>query len=267
MLGAKVVQFHHLPQSLLIFASVSKSKKKKTKVPEPRGPIFLAFETATAASSVALYEKDRLLGSVDYRHGKTHARLITVLAGRLLEDLEIDRKELSGVFVAKGPGSYTGLRVGVSATKGLAMALDIPIMSAGSLDALAWTVRDIAQQLDATIVPMIDARRMEVYTATFSPDARPLEPPRALIVEEGAYSDLFASGKKAIFIGDGAEKCRSMLEAQGGMVLGSRLSTASCIGPLIWEKFQAKDFEDLVTFEPFYLKDFVATVSKKNILT
>ena len=250
-----------------ILAPVSKSKKKKAKVPEPRGPVFLAFETATAASSVALYERDRLLGSVDYRHGKTHARLITVLAGRLLEDLGVERKELSGVFVAKGPGSYTGLRVGVSAAKGLAMALDLPIMSVGSLDALAWTVRDMAQALDATIVPMIDARRMEVYTASYSPDALPLEPPRAQIVEEGAFADLLGKGKKVIFLGDGAEKCREILEAQGGMVLGGRLSTAACLGTLVWEKFQQEDFENLVTFEPFYLKDFVATVSKKNLLT
>lgn len=245
---------------------MSKSKKKKQKPEPPRGPYFLALETATAASSVALYERDRLLGAVDYRHGKTHARLVTVLIGRLLEDLEVDRRELSGILVAKGPGSYTGLRVGVSVAKGLAMALDLPLMSVGSLDALAWTVRDLAQELGVLVIPMIDARRMEVYTATFSPDMKRLDGPKALVVEEGAFSQILTQGR-AIFLGDGAEKCREILEAQGGMVFGGRLSTASCLGPLIWEKFQQKDFEDLVTFEPFYLKDFVATVSKKNLLT
>lgn len=242
------------------------SRKKQKSQPEaPGSPFFLAFETATASSSVALYEGAELLGAVDYRQGKTHARLITVLAGRLLEDLAVPLPALSAIAVAKGPGSYTGLRVGVSAAKGLAMALDIPIMGIGSLDALAWTVRDLAGAMGARIVPMIDARRMEVYTALYSTAGKALEPPRAQVVAEGTFAAELAAGP-LLFLGDGAEKCRSLLEDRGGVVLGDRRSTAAGLGDLLLQKFRDADFEDLVSFEPFYLKDFVATVSKKNIL-
>lgn len=243
----------------------SKKKKHAEKPPEPRGPLLLVLETATGINSVALYEGAQLLGHADYHAGRLHAQLITVSIQQLLDNLSVKPEALSAIAVGRGPGSYTGLRVGVSSAKGLCMALDLPLLSVGSLEILAWSVLDLAAQLGAQIVPMIDARRMEVYCQRFDSHGQPQGNPWAQVVEAGSFAEILADGP-TIFLGDGAEKCREILESEGGIVLGSRLSTASRLGKLIFQKYQAQEFEDLVTFEPFYLKNFVATVSKKKLL-
>ena len=227
--------------------------------------MLLVLETATGVSSVAVFEGPRLLAQTEYHANRLHARLVTVMVGQLLEGLSLEPADLAGVVVSRGPGSCTGLRVGVSAAKGLCMALNIPLLSVGSLELLAWSVQDMARALSARIVPMIDARRMEVFCRLFDAGGEPLTDTEAKVVEAGAFAEEMAAGP-VLFVGDGAEKCRAILEAGGGIVLGGRLSTAGGIGPLIRGKFQAEDFEDLVLFEPYYLKNFVATVSKKKLI-
>ena len=228
---------------------------------------LIALETATEVSSVAVFHEDRLLGSLEYKGGKQHAKLITVMMETLLRDLDLPKKALSAIVIGKGPGSYTGLRVGVSTAKGLAFALDLPLLSINSLEGIAWQVQEIASGLPALICPMIDARRMEVYTAIYDAQGNEVKETEAKIIEKGAYSDLDYAGK-LLFAGNGAEKCKTLLEQDSrSLVLTNVGCTARSFGKPAWAKFQAEDFEDLVTFEPFYLKDFVATQAKNPLKT
>jgi len=245
---------------------VSKSKRKRPVPPPPRGPLILALETATDVSSAAIFEGPKLLGTLDFHANKLHARLMTVLIQQLLENLQLKASDLAGVGVTQGPGSYTGLRVGTSVAKGMAMALDIPLLSVGSLDSLAASVMDIAESLNARIIPLLDARRMEVYCGVFSSQAEKLEAVQAYVLEEQPFSHWLDQGK-VIFVGDGALKSKPLLiKHPNAIVLENRLSSAANMGFQLWKLFQAEQFEDLVTFEPFYLKNFVATISKKKLL-
>lgn len=227
---------------------------------------ILAIETATDVSSVALFEEGRLVALQENHSNRTHARLVTVMIDRILQDLELRPQDLSAVAVAKGPGSYTGLRVGVSVAKGLCMALEIPLLSVGSLEALAWSVQDIAAAMQAHICPMIDARRMEVFVQRFDEEGNALSTTEAKIMDEQAFSQELEKGK-LIFVGDGAEKCRPIFAGNpNAVVLGTRLSSAAYMGAIAHRRLLAGEVEDLVTFEPFYLKEFVATLSTKKIL-
>lgn len=246
--------------------TVSKKKKKKIIEERPRGPLILSLETATAVSSVAIFEEGQLLAVQDVHTNKLHAKLITVLVDQILTNLDLRPKDLAGVVVSQGPGSYTGLRVGVSAAKGLAMALQIPLLSVGSLESLAFSVIDIAKAANAWICPLLDARRMEVYCAIFDEHGTAQTEVEARIIEEGAFEEIL-SERKVVFLGDGAAKCKEILEKNpNAIVLEDRISSAAFSGTPAWSKFQQEDFEDLVTFEPFYLKNFVATLSKKKLL-
>jgi tRNA threonylcarbamoyladenosine biosynthesis protein TsaB len=230
----------------------------------PQQPHWLAIESATTVTSVAVFAGPDLVGSMEYAGDNLHSKLLTSMIERLLADLELPRQQLAAVCVAQGPGSYTGLRVGVSAAKGLCLALDIPLLSVGSLDALAWQVQPIAQRLGAVILPMIDARRMEVYCQPFDADIRPLSHPEAKVLDEGSFADMLAQ-QPVLMIGSGAAKAQALFAAQPqAWVLPNVLSTARSLGAPGWAKLQDGQVEDLVTFEPFYLKDFVATISKRG---
>lgn len=238
----------------------------KAKSSAPEGPFILAIETATSLGSVALFSGAALLGQIDIRRERSHARLLTPMIKTLLHDLQIKPADLAAIAVAKGPGSYTGLRVGVSTAKGLCMALDKPLLSIGSLEGLAWQVRELATQLDAWICPMIDARRMEIYCEVFDAQLNSQQAVQPLIVDESSFESLLAK-RKVIFLGDGAAKCAPVLgHSPNAIFLTEQLSTAASMGTRLFYLYEEQTFEDLVTFEPFYLKDFVATKSKKNIL-
>ena len=227
---------------------------------------ILAIETATDVSSVALFEDGKLVSLQENHSNRTHARLVTVMIERLLQDMELKAADLDAVCVARGPGSYTGLRVGVSVAKGLCMALDIPLLSLSSLEALAWSVADFAVKMDAWICPMIDARRMEVFTQLFDPQLKTTDEPIALIVAETAFQAELSKGR-ILFLGDGAAKCEPILgQHPNAIVLDDRVSSAASMGKAAQRKFEAGDHEDLITFEPFYLKEFVATLQKKKVL-
>ena len=191
---------------------------------------------------------------------------MTVLIEQVLVNLDLKPRDLAAVAISQGPGSYTGLRVGVSVAKGLAMALQIPILSVGSLESLAHSVTDLAQAMDALIIPMLDARRMEVFCGMYGPKGDLQEKVVAKIIEEDAFAELL-SRQKVIFVGDGVSKCRDILSRhENAILLDHRLSSAAHSGAIAWQKYQREEFEDLVTFEPFYLKNYVATVSKKKLL-
>ncbi len=228
--------------------------------------MLLSIETATDVSSVALFEEGHLVAVQNIYTNRLHAKLITVLIDQLLRNLDLIPGDLAGVVVSQGPGSYTGLRVGVSTAKGLAMAQQIPLLSVGSLESLAFSVADIAKDIGAWICPLLDARRMEVYCAVYDENGLAQTAVEAKIVEADAFGELL-SGRKVIFLGDGAAKCKEKLKQHpNSVVLDNRVSSASHSGIAAWKKYQSQDFEDLVTFEPFYLKDFVATLSQKKVL-
>ncbi|MCI4670333.1 MAG: tRNA (adenosine(37)-N6)-threonylcarbamoyltransferase complex dimerization subunit type 1 TsaB [Bacteroidia bacterium] len=232
---------------------------------EGQGPYILMIESATAVGSVALYNGDKLMGHTDIHVGRTHARLLLPMISTLLEQLQVDKSVIDAIAVSKGPGSYTGLRVGVSSAKGLCLALGKPLLALDSLEILARQVEVMARQLDAFICPMIDARRMEVYTASYDSGIKRMGDIHAHILEEDSFQNLLAE-RKVIFVGDGASKAEPLFVGnEQAIFLPHVLSTAVNLGPTLLKKFEEGDFEDQVLFEPFYLKDFVATKPKDRL--
>ena len=226
-------------------------------------PYILAIESATDVASIAVFNGGELMGHMESRTPRSHARLLLPMVQQVMLNLQLELAQLDAVAVSKGPGSYTGLRVGVSTAKGLVMAQNLKLMAYDSLLALAMQVRSIAQQMDAWIVPMLDARRMEVYTAVYDAHMNAIFPIQAKIMDRESFSDILAE-RKVIFLGDGVKKCIPLLEThKHAILLPDILSSAVAMGPYLLQRFQAGNFEELGPFEPFYLKDFVATKPKK----
>lgn len=225
---------------------------------------YLYIESATAIGGVALYQDAQLVGCMEYHRANTHAEMLTPMIHTLLTDLKVAGKEIAAIGVSKGPGSYTGLRVGVSTAKGLCAAWDVPLLSVGSLEALAAQVRTIAAYEDAWICPMIDARRMEVYCGFYDANLMEMRQIEAEIIGEKPFEEIL-SQRKVIFVGDGALKCAQALSyTQQAIVLPHILASVKSIGDLLHASYLNQKFEDCVSFEPYYLKDYVATTSKKT---
>ena len=219
---------------------------------------ILLIETSTALLSTAIAEDGVVTAYLESAELRSQASLTAVFIDRMLKEKGLRVKDFDAVAVSKGPGSYTGLRVGVSTAKGLCFGAGIPLIAIGTLEVLVEQGRSEAYRY---IVPMIDARRMEVYSALFSPDGRQLTPVEAMVIEPGAFAKELAEGP-VLFIGDGAEKCRTALP--GGHFVQC-YPKASAMAPLAEAAFSEGRIEDLAYFEPFYLKDFVATVSRKKL--
>lgn len=224
--------------------------------------IFLAIDTGTATGSVALFEGDRLLALQECHLDKAHARTLMPMIDAVLAIAGVDKRALEAIAVTEGPGSYTGLRIGVSTAKGLCMALNKPLVVVSSLAVLANRVQPWAAQLNAWICPMIDARRMEVYCQLFDAKLNPQSGIHALVIDHGSFAAELEA-RPLIFAGDGAPKCRPIFAGQeNAIVLDNTYTSAADMGNLVWQKIQQNDFADLVAFEPFYLKPFVATKQK-----
>ncbi len=222
------------------------------------------IETSTMVGSVGLYTSDQLLGYLEYRKPKAHAQLIMPMIQTLLRDMNLHQSELDAIAVSKGPGSYTGLRVGVATAKGLCMALDKPLLAIDSLATIAWQVQEMAAQSKAWICPMIDARRMEVYTIMYDSDMQPKRNIQAMIIDESVFADIL-SQQKIIFAGDGVAKCAHILNQHSNAIVLTNLhASAAHLGMPLFQSYQLHDFEDLISFEPFYLKDFVVTKPRKK---
>ena len=228
-------------------------------------PYLLAIETATKICSVGLFKDDELLLLKEEKGDYSHAENLADFASKLLIEGNLSVKDLSAIVVSKGPGSYTGLRIGVSFAKGLCYALKIPLISIDTLYALAlgW-VEGGNTEVDL-ICPMIDARRMEVYSAIYNSNLQGFKSISADIIEENSYRELLQD-KTAVFIGDGAEKCENLLKGQNRTFRGDFLPSASYLGKEGYRKFQESEIEDVAYFEPFYLKEFIALKSKKGNL-
>lgn len=230
---------------------------------------ILCIETGTAVCSVALGGEEGLLGYRELSDPKSHASELSVLIQALLEELAFDIGGIDAVAIGRGPGSYTGLRIGVSLAKGICFALNRPLVAVDSLTAMVYGVEQLAdaQQLGSAdfLCPMIDARRMEVYTALFDSQKRRLTDVSATIVGSDTFSRQLQSGK-IIFFGNGAPKCRFVISSQNATFIDNFEPSARFMLPLALKAYKDEQFEDIAYFEPFYLKDFVAIKSKNKVL-
>ncbi len=226
---------------------------------------ILLIETSTAQLSTALAEDGVVTAFRVCGEPRMQAALTAPSVKEILDEKELMVKDLDAVCVGKGPGSYTGLRVGVSTAKGLCFGAGIPLLSAGTLDVLVSEAHrlGVVPAGCRAIVPMVDARRMEVYAAVFTPDGRQLTETAPVIVGPDSFADRLAEGP-VLFIGDGALKCREVLPSPNAF-FAEAFPTAMAMAPLADAAYTQKRFEDVAYFEPFYLKDFVATVSRKKL--
>ncbi|MBG6186356.1 tRNA (adenosine(37)-N6)-threonylcarbamoyltransferase complex dimerization subunit type 1 TsaB [Flavobacterium sp. CAN_S2] len=219
---------------------------------------ILNIETATKNCSVALAKDGKtILCKEIAEEGYSHAERLHVFIEAIIKEAGIALQDLSAIAVSQGPGSYTGLRIGVSAAKGLCYALDIPLIAVDTLQALAAQVT-ISSGL---IIPMIDARRMEVYSAVFSPTLEKKREVLAQIIDENSFED---RQETLYFIGDCADKCKSVLTKENHVFLEEIVyPSAKEMSVLSFEKFKISDTVDVAYFEPYYLKDFMITAPKK----
>ena len=221
-------------------------------------PYILNIETATKNCSVALAKDGKtILCKEIAEEGYSHAERLHVFIDEIIKEVGITFQELSAIAVSQGPGSYTGLRIGVSAAKGLCFALDIPLIAVDTLQVLASQ----AKVSNGLIIPMLDARRMEVYSAIFTPNFENKRAVQAQIIIENSFEDL---QETLYFVGDCAEKCKAVLNKENHIFLGDiKYPSAKEMSFLSFEKHQKNDFVDVAYFEPYYLKDFMMTVTKK----
>ncbi len=231
----------------------------------------LIIETSTEICSVALTSDGKLIDLIESDEGQNHARLTTVFAEQLLIRNNIKPGDLKAVAVSKGPGSYTGLRIGVSAAKGICYAGHIPLIAVGTLEAMAKHVAlnrisyGIPENESCLFCPMIDARRMEVFSMLLDGNGQVIRPITAEIIDASFHADEL-NEKRIVFFGNGSAKCRDVLNSPRALFISNIKASAKHMCELVWQAYTNNQFEDVAYFEPFYLKDFVATVSKKNFL-
>jgi tRNA threonylcarbamoyladenosine biosynthesis protein TsaB len=228
--------------------------------------IILHIESSTLTCSVAISNNGQLLALKEsHDPSYTHSEKLIVHADEAIRSAALRPSELSAICVSKGPGSYTGLRIGVSAAKGLCYGLGIPLLSVGSLESMAhWANENLKVKLTGVsfLCPMIDARRMEVYTQLLDASLSPIKGVSAEIIDEQSFSAELDRGK-VVFFGDGAQKCKETIQHPNAVFLDGFNPSACGMIALAEAKFAAGQLEDVAYFEPFYLKDFVAGMPKK----
>ena len=219
---------------------------------------IICIETATKSCSVALARDSHLVAvKEEVSENYSHSEQLTVFIEQLLQQEGLKVSDLNAIAVSSGPGSYTGLRIGVSTAKGLCYASDIPLIAVSTLGAMAEAMKD--KYPEAQLCPMLDARRMEVYCALYSKSQT--SPVVAKIIDQYSFKEELEKGP-ILFFGDGAYKCQDLLlHTNAHFELGVYPSAVNMIS-LAHEKFQNQDFEDIAYFEPFYLKDFLSGVKK-----
>ncbi|WP_432412661.1 tRNA (adenosine(37)-N6)-threonylcarbamoyltransferase complex dimerization subunit type 1 TsaB [Rasiella sp. SM2506] len=212
--------------------------------------VVLCIETATTNCSVALSVNGSVIAfREDSDKNYSHAEQLHVFIEEILAEVKLDKANLDAIAVSKGPGSYTGLRIGVSAVKGLCYALEIPLISIPTLAVLASQVNSAA-----TVVPMLDARRMEVYAAVYA-EEKEIRKTRAEILNETSFAEYLQAGK-VVFIGNGVEKFKTLCQHPNAEFITDALPSAKQMAVLAEKKYTDKLFEDVAYFEPYYLKDF-----------
>lgn len=226
--------------------------------------IVLCIETATSVCSVALAKDNTLIASRESNQKNVHASLVSVFIDETIREAGLNFKDLDAIAISKGPGSYTGLRIGVSTAKGLCYALDIPLIAISTPRSMAAGMNRFLNnsqdyvEPNALVCPMIDARRMEVYTALYDLTNTEIREIGADIIEKNSFGD-YLQKSPIYFFGDGAEKCKEILSYQNNARFNEFvLPSAVHMIDLAFQRFNKTQFVDVAYFEPFYLKDFVA---------
>lgn len=220
---------------------------------------ILNIETSTTNCSVALSNSGIVVGLKEDNNSEySHAERLHVYIDEVLKTAKVTIDQLEAIAISKGPGSYTGLRIGVSAAKGLCYALSIPLISVPTLEALAHQV----EAPKGVIIAMLDARRMEVYSAIYDSDYNEIRPTEAEVLTSESYDDLLELSP-VYFIGNGVAKTKDIITHKNAQFIEDKLPSAQQMCALSYDKFNKNDFEDVAYFEPFYLKDFIAIPSKK----
>jgi tRNA threonylcarbamoyladenosine biosynthesis protein TsaB len=217
--------------------------------------LILSLETSAKVCSVAIHDQGKLIITREIHIEQSHASKLAVLIDEVIKESGITANQLSAVAVSSGPGSYTGLRIGTSTAKGLCFALDIPLLSIGSLELLAFQMNK-QNPTNGYLCPMIDARRMEVYCQIFDASLKTVNPIEAKVIDSSSFMNLLAD-KEITFFGDGSDKCKEQITHSNGKFVSGIYASASEMGEVIYQKFQKQKFEDLTSFEPHYLKEFM----------
>lgn len=220
--------------------------------------LILSLETSTTVCSVSLHKEGKHIVSQEIHLEKSHSSNLINMVKYALEFSGQSMQDLSAVAISKGPGSYTGLRIGTSTAKGLSFALDIPLIGINTLEAMAYEVSQYKTE-EMLLCPMIDARRMEVYHLLLDYDLKIVNKTEALVLNENSFYESLLN-RKVLFFGNGSGKLKALLQGnENAVFLSGIYPHAKNIGALAVERFNKGEFEDLAYFEPFYLKDFVGT--------
>lgn len=221
--------------------------------------LLLSLESSTQVCSVALHQHGKLISHRQIQEPRKAASLLAVGIQQVLAESKVSAAELQGVVVTSGPGSFTGLRIGVATAKGICLALNIPLMAINTLDLLAWQA-SIALESSITgdefLCPMLDARRMEVYCKLVDAQRQTVEITQALIIDEETFKEQLNT-RVIYFFGEGAGKCQAVIKHPNARFLDGLVPQAKDLGVLGFSKWEHSYFEDVITFEPFYLKDFL----------
>ncbi|MFP4664096.1 MAG: tRNA (adenosine(37)-N6)-threonylcarbamoyltransferase complex dimerization subunit type 1 TsaB [Bacteroidales bacterium] len=233
-------------------------------------PVILHIETSGKTCSVALSEEENVLMEKTIREDRSHAKSLTIMIQEMMKSADMAFSRLDAVAVSAGPGSYTGLRIGVSVAKAICFASDIPLIAVPTLEILLkhlfHHVNESGLPVDKAdyFVPMIDARRMEVYQVVFDRNGNLVENVAAKIIDETAYSHLLEE-HYLVFFGNGAGKCQDIIRHQNALFISDIEPEAKFMTEIALEKYRSKAFEDTAYYEPFYLKSFQATVPKNKM--
>lgn len=229
--------------------------------------MILCLETATSLCSVALCDSAGIISLRESDESKSHASQLTVFIEEIFNEQKIRASDLDAVAVSKGPGSYTGLRIGVSVAKGIAFGASIPLIGIETTYSMFWGIRDnYNKKTDEKSIfcPMLDARRMEVYYALYDHSGKKIKDISAEIINGDSFSNIL-DNQTIIFFGDGALKCRDVIRHKNAIfAVDFRISASFMQKPVI-QDFKNNNFEDVAYFEPLYLKDFITSIPRKNI--
>jgi tRNA threonylcarbamoyladenosine biosynthesis protein TsaB len=232
--------------------------------------MILCLETATPLCSVALCNSTGVVSLKESSEGKSHASMLTLFIIDVLKEAGIKAGDLEAIAVSKGPGSYTGLRIGVSTAKGIAYAASVPLIAIETTFSMFQGFHSVAKEkYGATsgdsFCPMLDARRMEVYYSVFDSEGRTIKGIRAEVINKTSFSDIPLSSR-IFFFGNGALKCKEVITRENVLFADDFRISAAYMHKPAYIAMRENHFEDVAYFEPFYLKDFITTKTLKNIL-
>lgn len=217
---------------------------------------LLSLETSTQVCSVAIHQQGKLLAFREMREPRSAASQLAPMIDAIMIESNTQSALLGAVVVAAGPGSYTGLRIGVATAKGICFALNLPLIAVNTLDLVAQQGKELISNRASLLCPMLDARRMEVYCKLVDFNLDEVEPTQAKIIEATSFTE-YLEKNLVYFIGEGATKCREIISHANANFLDNVIPNATQLGKMGYSKWMQKDFEDTATFEPFYLKDFL----------